>query len=63
LPGFNGALLGMIIITGANTLYKNNRPKPPKPMEDMPRTTDFPSYGEFAKIATITFGAAVNPLF
>jgi len=59
LPGFNGAFLGLIIITGANTLYKNNRPKPPQAMEDMPRTTDFPSYGEFVKIAVCTFAAAM----
>jgi len=63
LPGFNGAFNGLIVLTGANTIYKNNRPKGPKQMEDMPRTTDFPSYGEFVKIATSTLVAAVRHFF
>ena len=59
LPGFNGAFNGLIVLTGAQTLYKNGRPKQ-RIMEDMPRTQDFPSYGEFVKIASSTLIAAVR---
>lgn len=56
LPAYNGAFTALIVVTGANTLYKNGRPKQAQ-MEDMPRTTDFPSYGEFGKIVCITAAA------